>query len=246
MNEVSAHLKEQCFTPFWMNSVLHYLCWQCLSFTLYDCMIDISQWDAHDVMPVNSVSHRQNIASSLSDCHATSPDMSCQWTVFHMSAEQCFISEWLPCHITWHVMPVNSVSHVSRTVLHLWVTAMPHHLRESMKSVSQPADEQHLTQSGEHCQCNTEHFTLVNTVSITQSIWHYLVNTVSITQYITKFHLYMLYLKNVPQHPVNVTSHCLSSMKNVPQHPVNVTSHCLSSMKNVPQHPVNVTSHCLT
>ena len=47
---------------------------------------------------------------------------------------------------------------------------MPHHLRESMKSVSQPADEQHLTQSGEHCQCNTEHFTLVNTVSITEHL----------------------------------------------------------------------------
>ena len=180
MNEVSAHLKEQCFTLFWMNSVSHYLCWQCLSFTLYDWMIDISQLDAH------------------------------------------------------HVMPVNSVSHVSRTMLHLWVTAMSHHLTESMKSVHnlQMSSIWHnlvntvsATQSISHCLVNTVSATqsishcLVNTVSVTQSIWHnlvntvsvtqsishylvntvsitqgishYLVNTVSITQYITKFHLYM-------------------------------------------------------
>ena len=89
-------------------------------------------------------------------------------------------------------------------------------------------------------------------------------NTVSVTQYVTKFHQYMYYLNNVPQHPVNVAPHWVPwrmfcSILWMLHHTVLVPwrefhsilwmlhhTVWLSSMNRVPQHPVNVTSHCLT
>ena len=76
---------------------------------------------------------------------------------------------------------------------------------------------EHFTLSDEHCQCNT------------------------VCHKVSPVHV-------LPEQCSAASCECcttLSSMKNVLQHPVNVTSHCLSSMKRVPQHPVNVTPHCL-
>ena len=149
-------LDEQCFTLSLLAVFVIYIIWlhdryftvrcswchaseQCFT-SAEHCFI--SEWlPCHitwHVMPVNSASHRQNNASSLSDCHATSPDMSCQWTVFHMLAEQCFISEWLPCHTTWerawkvfHNLQmssiwrnlVNTVS-VTQSISHWWTLSV--------------------------------------------------------------------------------------------------------------------------
>ena len=248
------------FTPFWTNSVLHYLCSQCLSF--YIIWLDDRYFTARC-----SWCHAsgQCFTARCSWCHASEQCFT--------SAELCFISEWLPFHITWQQAWHNLVNIVSAT------QSISHYL------VNTVSVTQHFTLSGEHCQCNTafhtiwwtlsvqhrafhtiwwtlsvQHrafHTIWWTLSVKQSISHYLMNTVSVTEHFTLSDEHcqcntvchkVSPVHVLPEQCSAASCECcttLSSMKNVLQHPVNVTSHCLSSMKRVPQHPVNVTPHCL-